>query len=66
MLQVCWKQTPVRQSHHNGKQQDECDENSELFKFHIRTLAPERNKVTVVEIDHWGEQLTGCPTCNRW
>src|SRR4029453_14194496 len=20
----------------------------------------------LVEIDHWGERLTGCPTCNRW
>ena len=20
----------------------------------------------IVEIDHWGERLTGCPTCNRW
>ena len=19
-----------------------------------------------VEIDHWGERPTGCPTCNRW
>ena len=19
-----------------------------------------------VEIDHWGERLMGCPTCNRW
>ena len=19
-----------------------------------------------VEIDHWGEHLTGCPNCNRW
>jgi len=20
----------------------------------------------LVEIDHWGECLTGCPKCNRW
>jgi len=20
----------------------------------------------LVEIDHWGEGLIGCPTCNRW
>jgi hypothetical protein len=20
----------------------------------------------LVEIDHWGERLTGCPKCNRW
>jgi len=20
----------------------------------------------LVEIDHWGERLTGCKTCNRW
>jgi len=20
----------------------------------------------LVEIDHWGERLTGCPTCNSW
>jgi hypothetical protein len=20
----------------------------------------------LVEIDHWGERLTGCPTCNGW
>jgi uncharacterized Zn finger protein (UPF0148 family) len=20
----------------------------------------------LVEIDHWGERLTGCPMCNRW
>jgi hypothetical protein len=20
----------------------------------------------LVEIDHWGERLTGCPECNRW
>ena len=20
----------------------------------------------LVEIDHWGERLTGCSTCNRW
>src|SRR6185437_13471902 len=20
----------------------------------------------LVEIDHWGERLTGCPRCNRW
>ena len=21
---------------------------------------------TLVEIDHWGERLMGCPKCNRW
>jgi len=20
----------------------------------------------LVEIDHWGERLTGCPVCNLW
>jgi len=20
----------------------------------------------LVEIDHWGERLMGCPKCNRW
>jgi hypothetical protein len=20
----------------------------------------------ILEIDHWGERPTGCPTCNRW
>ena len=20
----------------------------------------------LIEIDHWGERLTGCPNCNRW
>jgi len=20
----------------------------------------------LIEIDHWGERLTGCPTCNSW
>jgi hypothetical protein len=20
----------------------------------------------LIEIDHWGERLTDCPTCNRW
>jgi len=20
----------------------------------------------LVEIDHWGERLMGCPRCNRW
>jgi len=26
----------------------------------------ERCEGQLVEIDHWGERLTGCPTCNRW
>jgi hypothetical protein len=26
----------------------------------------ERCERELIEIDHWGERLTGCPTCNRW
>ena len=26
----------------------------------------ERRGGKLVEIDHWGERLTGCPKCNRW
>jgi len=26
----------------------------------------ERCEEQLVEIDHWGERLTGCLTCNRW
>jgi uncharacterized Zn finger protein (UPF0148 family) len=26
----------------------------------------ERCEAPLVEIDHYGERLTGCPKCNRW
>jgi hypothetical protein len=26
----------------------------------------ERCEGCLVEIDHWGEGLRGCPKCNRW
>jgi uncharacterized Zn finger protein (UPF0148 family) len=26
----------------------------------------ERCGGNLVQIDHYGERLTGCPTCNRW
>ena len=26
----------------------------------------ERCEGRLVEIDHWGERLRGCPQCNRW
>ena len=26
----------------------------------------ERCEGRLLEIDHWGERLRGCPKCNRW
>jgi hypothetical protein len=30
------------------------------------TMECDRCQQAVIEIDHYGERLTGCPTCNRW